>query len=81
MFQGDEFYGGFIEFGTQPRYTASGQARGQVEPESFMRWALYGNEQRIKQIFRRELLRAVQEIAREAARDQMARNSLRGIAA
>ena len=46
MFAGDQFYAGFIEFGTKDRYTKSGKFTGRVEPErfDFLRPALYANK-------------------------------------
>jgi hypothetical protein len=41
LFQGDTFYGGFIEFGF------TGRGGVQVEADSFLRRALYGNAERV----------------------------------
>lgn len=55
LFQGETYYGGFLEFGTEDRYhDASGIATrpvrhftGQVKEDSFLRAALYPNADRI----------------------------------
>lgn len=68
MFQGDTFYGGFIEFGTKLRLTRSGESRGAVDETSFIREALYGNKHQVRSIFRRELKQALEQIAGESRR-------------
>ena len=64
-FGGDEFYGGFVEFGTKRR-SAHGKNRGVVDAVEFMQHALYGNRQAILQLFRAELSEALRQIAAEA---------------
>ncbi|MEM8863999.1 MAG: HK97 gp10 family phage protein [Planctomycetota bacterium] len=49
LFQGDTFYGGFIEFGFT-HYRA-----GDIERDSYLRYALYGNEEQIKAVPRQRL--------------------------
>ncbi|MGL4513827.1 MAG: HK97 gp10 family phage protein [Lacipirellulaceae bacterium] len=62
LFQGDTFYGGFLEFGfrrgkrlSAGARRAGGDTRSKVEADSFLRRPLYGNEERIKQIPRAHL--------------------------
>lgn len=66
LFQGDAFYGGFIEFGTKPRQTKKGESRGRVEEDSFLRRALYGNQRLVNWVFKRNLGAALRQIANEA---------------
>ena len=76
MFVGDQFYGGFIEFGTSERYARRNRAlsrykdkrRGRVAADPFIRPALYGNERLIRWMFKRTLAKAIKDIAREANR-------------
>lgn len=53
VFKGDEFYAGFLEFGTVPRYTKSGAYRGQIEKGKFdfLRPALYTFVEKKREIF------------------------------
>jgi HK97 gp10 family phage protein len=53
MFTGDEFYGGFMEFGTEGRVTSSGANRGKIEENrfSFLRPALWFFPEKKRQIF------------------------------
>lgn len=59
FFKGEEFYAGFIEFGTSPRETSSGANRGLI-PDltfSFLRPALYAKRHEKIAIFHTELKR------------------------
>jgi HK97 gp10 family phage protein len=53
LFQGDEFYAGFMEFGTEDRVTAKGANRGKIEEGrfDFLRRALYLFPEKKRQIF------------------------------
>lgn len=53
LFQGDEFYAGFMEFGTEDRVTAKGAKRGKIEEGrfNFLRRALYLFPEKKRQIF------------------------------
>jgi HK97 gp10 family phage protein len=55
MFKGDQFYGGFVELGTE-----------KMEADPYLRPALYGNENAIKQTFAEALKEAVEETGRFA---------------
>lgn len=62
FFVGDQFYGGFIEFGTKTRATRAGHSRGRVMPgqHAFLRPAVYDNEVRVRKLFQdtlREFIR------------------------
>ena len=43
LFKGDQFYAGFLEFGTKPRQTKSGANRGRIDEQkwAFLRPALF----------------------------------------
>lgn len=58
MFAGDQFYGGFLEFGTVERKTKSGHRTGKIEENRwwFLRPALYSFEALKLQIFQTHLL-------------------------
>jgi len=66
LFAGRTFYGGFLEFGTKPRKTKSGANRGIVEEVKFLRGSFYDNRTATKEIFRRELKKALRQIALES---------------
>lgn len=79
LFRGDQFYFGFLEFGTKSRYTkghlrrgvnrvARGLYRGEIRERdhSFLRRSLYGSQFRVKMLFRRHLAAALKQIAAEA---------------
>ena len=51
FFQGDQFYGGFLEFGTAERQTKAGASRGRVPQFKFLRNALYSFPETKRQIF------------------------------
>lgn len=72
VFQGDQFYAGFVEFGTKDRWTKSalwkdpkqtGKAafRGRIDSTkwAFLRPALYAEEQNTRAIFQIEMARFV----------------------
>lgn len=65
FYKGDQFYGGFIEFGTKERKHKSGKDVGQIRPHefSFLRPAIYDNEERIKA----EYVNDVRQLIVEAA--------------
>lgn len=50
---GDQYYGGFIEFGTKERATRTGLRRGSIQPSkhAYLRPAIYNNETRIRKLF------------------------------
>jgi HK97 gp10 family phage protein len=45
MFKGDQFYGGFLEFGTKERITKAGHPTGRIDRDewNYLRQALYEN--------------------------------------
>ena len=53
MFQGDEFYGGFLEFGTEERTTKTGKSTGKIDDKEFwfLRPALYAFEELKRTVF------------------------------
>ena len=53
MFVGDQFYGGFLEFGTKVRTTKSGANRGRIEESKydFLRRALWTHQEAKRQLF------------------------------
>jgi HK97 gp10 family phage protein len=53
FYSGDQFYGGFVEFGTKERQHKSGKSVGSVKPHSFgfLRPAVYENESRIRDLY------------------------------
>lgn len=53
LFQGDTFYGGFMEFGTKQRVNKAGQNRGQIERGKFdfLKPALYTHVEKKRRIF------------------------------
>lgn len=74
LFKGDQFYAGFLEFGTKqrktkaalwkdPRNTGGGANRGRLDEQkfAFLRPALYAEESTTRQIFRVEVARFVTE--------------------
>ena len=65
MFQGDQFYGGFVEWGTHERQTKSGKSTGRIQPNEFMflRSALYDNEVRIKAEYVKDVNQLIDEAA------------------
>lgn len=79
MFYGDEYYAGFVEYGTKQRrmktktggkitsagFLTQGLNRGRVEAQPFMRPALYENKRVIRTVFKRLLGIALREIAAE----------------
>lgn len=65
MFAGQAYYGGFIEYGTKPRKTKAGQNRSSIEPNPFLRPALWDNERRTIALFRHYVKKAVQNLKRK----------------
>jgi len=59
FFKGDQYYGGFLEFGTKPRYTQTGKYTGRIDEErwSYIRRALYRQPESVKARFREEMRR------------------------
>jgi HK97 gp10 family phage protein len=54
FYQGDQFYGAFIEFGTKERRHKSGKSVGRIDPAkgfAYLRPAIYDNEDRIEQLY------------------------------
>ena len=69
LFEGDEFYGGFVEFGTQQRFhKTTGKSVGRIDPGDFdfLRPSLYENRTTVLQIFNNTMRSELQQIAREA---------------
>ena len=67
LFVGDTFYAGVLEFGTKPRRSKkTGAYRGRVPETSFLRKALHKNRKEIKTIVKRELIKGLNETARQA---------------
>lgn len=65
LYEGDQFYGGFLEFGTKERQHKSGKQVGAIQPHkfAFLRPAIYDNEARISA----EYVSDVRELINEAA--------------
>lgn len=63
MFQGDSFYGGFVELGTKERFHKSGKSVGRIENQkfSFLRPALYDNEEAVRRTYVDALREAIRE--------------------
>lgn len=61
MFAGDQFYGGFLEFGTQERQNKSGASRGRIEPGKFdfLRPALFTFVARKRRVFVTSIVRFI----------------------
>jgi HK97 gp10 family phage protein len=66
FYEGDQFYGAFIEFGTKERKHKSGKPVGQIRPHEFayLRPAIYDNEGRIKEMY----IKSVRELINEAGK-------------
>ncbi len=64
FYKGDQFYGGFIEFGTKERQHKSGKSVGAIQPHyhSFMRPAVYENSDKIKSLFADVLMSEIRTI-------------------
>lgn len=62
MFQGDQFYGGFLEYGTNKRRTKSGANRGIGPERAYLRPALYRFPDRKRRLFRMALVRWLQSM-------------------
>ena len=63
FFQGEQFYGGFIEFGTKERWHDSFKSTGKIEPgvHDYLRPALYQNKGPIKKLFESAMREAINE--------------------
>jgi hypothetical protein len=63
MFKGDQFYGGFLEFGTQERRTRSGHYTGRIDGDTwtYLRKALYENRSVKMAAFRHEVVKWLHE--------------------
>ncbi len=57
MFTGDQFYGGFLEYGTNRRRTKSGANRGIGPERAYLRPALYRFPDRKRRLFQVALVR------------------------
>lgn len=57
FFQGNQFYAGFLEFGTEPRRTKSGKYLGAIKPGRYFRDSLYSFPDRKRRIFQAEIRR------------------------
>jgi len=66
MFQGGQFYGGFIEYGTKQRQTVESENRGRIEEDSFMRQALFTSRRQIEALFKRKIKQAANTIKAKA---------------
>lgn len=55
MFTGDQFYGGFAEFGTKTRRTRKGHERGAMPEFGYLRRPLYDNATRIEKVFQQAM--------------------------
>lgn len=64
LYQGDTYYGGFLEFGTKKRQNKKGANRGLVKPDSFLRVPLYSNAGRIVAFCRQAMTQYVAEMNR-----------------
>lgn len=66
FYQGDQFYGAFIEFGTKERQHKSGKDAGRIDPAknfAYLRPAVYDNEGRIRELY----VTAMHELISETA--------------
>lgn len=63
FFKGDQFYGGMIEFGTKERKHKSGKQVGAIQPHkfAFLRPAIYDNEERIKEMYVKDVRELINE--------------------
>lgn len=63
MFQGDQFYGGMMEFGTKERQHKSGKSVGRIQPNgfAFLRPALYDNADRVRGEFVTDVKQLISE--------------------
>jgi len=65
MFKGDTYYAGFIEYGTKERST-NRNSTGRIDEASFIRRALYDNEDKARKVFIEHLAEFVTDANREA---------------
>lgn len=64
FYAGDQFYGAFIEFGTEERQHKSGKPVGRIDPAknfAYLRPAVYDNEGRIVQTYVDAMLELIRE--------------------
>ena len=66
LFTGEDFYVGFLEFGTAERQTKSGANRGSVQEYKFLRDSINNNTIRISQSVRKDLIAGLNETARQS---------------
>ena len=64
FFQGKQFYAGFVEFGA-PGHKHYGRGAAPLQPKPFLRPAADENEDVVKGIFRAEVRKAVEAVAKE----------------
>lgn len=62
LFRGDQFYAGFIEFGTKPRQTKSGANRGRIDEQdtAFLRPALFAQSHKAMPIIAKHVRQFIQ---------------------
>lgn len=63
FFMGDQFYGGFVEFGTGQRFHGSGKSVGEITPGDydFLRPALYESKASVRAVFQRTMKTVISE--------------------
>ena len=60
LFVGDQFYGGFLEYGTKNRETKSGANRGAILGNfAFMRPAFWDNRRAVAKMFQADMIREI----------------------
>lgn len=66
FFQGEQFYGGFLEFGTKVRKHGSGKSTGRIEPgqHDYLREALYQNKGAVRSLFHSAMREAIMDSTR-----------------
>lgn len=65
FYQGDQFYGAFIEYGTKTRRHKRGKSVGRIDPAkgfAYLRPAVYENEQKIEQLYVDDMKELIAEI-------------------
>jgi HK97 gp10 family phage protein len=67
FFQGEQFYGGFLEFGTKERKHDSGKSVGAIPSgvHDYLRPALYQNKGPVKALFEQAMREAINEANRK----------------
>lgn len=67
-FKGDEFYAGFVEFGTKERRHRSGRSVGAVTARKFVRKAYLATKDRVSTQLKSDIFRNINTAIRELAR-------------